>query len=44
MLTQIIQGGGAQIGEIMNLGTAEKPFLIAYARDQKGNVFELEQI
>jgi predicted enzyme related to lactoylglutathione lyase len=43
MLTQIIQAGGAQIGEITDLGTAEKPFLIAYARDPEGNILELEQ-
>lgn len=43
ILSQIIQAGGAQIGEITDFGTAEKPFLIAYARDPEGNVLELEQ-
>lgn len=43
ILSQIIQAGGAQIGEITDLGTEEKPLLIAYARDPEGNILELEQ-
>lgn len=43
MLSEITRAGGAQIGEITDFGTAEKPFLIAYARDPEGNVLELEQ-
>ncbi len=44
MLSQIIQAGGAQIGDITDFGAAEKPFLIVYARHPEGNVLELEQI
>ncbi|KQW58555.1 MULTISPECIES: VOC family protein [Ensifer] len=44
VLAEIIQAGGAQIGEITDFGTPDKPFLIAYARDPEGNVLELEQI
>lgn len=40
----IASAGGAQIGEVTDFGTADKPFLIAYARDPEGNVLELEQI
>jgi predicted enzyme related to lactoylglutathione lyase len=43
VLSAIIRAGGAQIGEITDFGTADKPFLIAYARDPEGNVLELEQ-
>lgn len=43
MLSEITRAGSAQIGEITDFGTAEKPFLIAYARDPEGNVLELEQ-
>jgi len=44
MLSQIIQAGGAQIGDITDFGAAEKPFLIVYARHPEGDVLELEQI
>ena len=43
VLSAIIRAGGAQIGEITDFGTANKPFLIAYARDPEGNILELEQ-
>lgn len=43
MLSQIIQAGGAQIGDITDFGAAEKPFLIVYGRHPGGNVLELEQ-
>ncbi|MGO6999771.1 VOC family protein [Rhizobium leguminosarum] len=43
VLSEIIRAGGAQIGEITDFGTADKPFLIAYARDPEGNLLELEQ-
>ena len=43
VLSAIIRAGGAQIGEITDFGTADKPFLIACARDPEGNVLELEQ-
>ncbi|WP_261324945.1 VOC family protein [Rhizobium leguminosarum] len=42
-LSNIIQAGGAQIGQITDFGTPEMPYLIAYARDPEGNVLELEQ-
>ncbi len=42
--SDIIQAGGAQIGEITDFGTPEEPYLIAYARDPEGNVLELEQV
>lgn len=42
-LSEIIEAGGAQIGQITDLGTPEMPYLIAYARDPEGNVLELEQ-
>ncbi len=42
-LSNIIQAGGAQIGEITDFGTPQMPYLIAYARDPEGNVLELEQ-
>jgi predicted enzyme related to lactoylglutathione lyase len=44
VLEEIIEAGGAQIGEITDFGTPDKPFLIAYARDPEGNVLELEQV
>ncbi|AJD46317.1 hypothetical protein RGR602_PC02298 (plasmid) [Rhizobium gallicum bv. gallicum R602sp] len=40
----IASAGGAQIGEVTDFGTADKPFLIAYARDPEGNLLEPEQI
>jgi predicted enzyme related to lactoylglutathione lyase len=43
VLSKIRQAGGAQIGEMTDLGTPDKPCLIAYARDPEGNVLELEQ-
>lgn len=43
-LSEIIAAGGTQVGEIVDFGTAAKPFLIAYARDPEGNILELEQI
>ena len=42
-LSEIIQAGGTQIGQITDFGTPDKPYLIAYARDPEGNVLELEQ-
>ena len=42
-LGNIIEAGGAQIGQITDFGTREVPYLIAYARDPEGNVLELEQ-
>ncbi|MBK5566224.1 VOC family protein [Ensifer sp. SSB1] len=42
-LSKIIQAGGAQIGQITDFGTPDRPYLIAYARDPEGNVLELEQ-
>ncbi|WLE00057.1 hypothetical protein PX860_23600 [Agrobacterium leguminum] len=42
-LSNIIEAGGAQIGQITDFGTPEMPYLIAYARDPEGNVLELEQ-
>ena len=43
VLSEIIQAGGSQIGEITDFGTKDKPYLIAYARDPEGNILELEQ-
>lgn len=42
-LTAIIEAGGSPLGEITNFGSAERPFLIVYARDPEGNILELEQ-
>ena len=42
-LSNIINAGGKQIGQITDFGTPEMPHLIAYARDPEGNVLELEQ-
>ncbi|NNU62942.1 VOC family protein [Ochrobactrum soli] len=42
-LSDVIRYGGVQIGQITNFGTAEKPYLIAYACDPEGNFLELEQ-
>ena len=42
-LSNIVNAGGAQIGQITDFGTPEMPYLIAYARDPEGNVLELEQ-
>ena len=42
-LSEVIQAGGSQIGDITDFGTPDKPFLIAYVRDPEGNVLELEQ-
>ncbi|MBB5539030.1 hypothetical protein [Rhizobium giardinii] len=36
MLSQIIQAGGAQIGDITDFGAAEKPFLIVYGTPSRG--------
>lgn len=43
VLSAAIEAGGVQIGEITDFGSADKPFLIAYARDPEGNILELEQ-
>jgi catechol 2,3-dioxygenase-like lactoylglutathione lyase family enzyme len=42
-LTATIEAGGAPLGEITHFGSAERPFLIVYARDPEGNILELEQ-
>jgi catechol 2,3-dioxygenase-like lactoylglutathione lyase family enzyme len=42
-LSSIIQAGGVQIGQVTDFGMAERPHLIAYARDPEGNVIEIEQ-
>lgn len=44
VLGAAIEAGGAQIGEITDFGSANRPFLIVYARDPEGNILELEQI
>lgn len=43
VLSVIIEAGGSKIGEITDLGSAERPFLVVYARDPEGNILELEQ-
>jgi len=42
-LSSICQAGGSQVGEVVNFGSADKPFLIVCARDPEGNIVELEQ-
>lgn len=42
-LSDIMRCGGAQVGQITNFGTTERPYLIAYACDPEGNLLELEQ-
>ena len=39
----VIEAGGAPVGKITDLGTAEAPCLCVYVRDPEGNVIELEQ-
>ena len=39
----VIDAGGAPLGEIVELGTADAPCLCVYMRDPEGNVVELEQ-
>ncbi|MEL6563834.1 MAG: VOC family protein [Pseudomonadota bacterium] len=39
---QILDCGGSQQGEVVNLGTSERPCLCVYVRDPEGNVLELE--
>jgi catechol 2,3-dioxygenase-like lactoylglutathione lyase family enzyme len=43
-ISDIVEAGGSQIGEITDFGTPQKPYLIVYARDPEGNVLELEQM
>lgn len=43
VLSEIVQAGGRQIGDITDFGTKDQPYLIAYARDPEGNILELEQ-
>ena len=43
VLSEIIQAGGSQIGDITDFGMKDKPYLIVYARDPEGNILELEQ-
>ena len=39
----VVAAGGAALGKITELGTAEAPCLCVYVRDPEGNVVELEQ-
>lgn len=41
-IDRVLQYGGRQQGEVVNLGTSERPCLCAYVRDPEGNVLELE--
>ncbi|MEL6468042.1 MAG: VOC family protein [Pseudomonadota bacterium] len=41
-LDRILDCGGSQQGEVVNLGTSERPCLCVYVRDPEGNVLELE--
>lgn len=41
-LDRILDCGGSQQGEIVNLGTSERPCLCVFVRDPEGNVLELE--
>jgi len=43
VLSAIVDAGGAPVGKITNLGSADKPISIVYARDPEGNILELEQ-
>lgn len=43
-LATVIDAGGAALGEITNLGSADAPVLVVYARDPEGNILELEQL
>lgn len=42
-LDRLLQFGGTMQGEVVNLGTPERPCLCVYARDPEGNLLELEQ-
>ena len=42
-IEQVLRFGGALQGQITNFGTKERPHLIVYARDNEGNILELEQ-
>ncbi|MEO1777378.1 MAG: VOC family protein, partial [Pseudomonadota bacterium] len=41
-LVRILDCGGSQQGEVLNLGSAERPCLCVYVRDPEENVLELE--
>lgn len=43
VLADIIDAGGAQVGEVVNLGSEHRPHLITYTRDPEGNIVEVEQ-
>jgi len=42
-LLAICEAGGVGVGEVINFGSTEEPFLIVYTRDPEGNILELEQ-
>lgn len=42
-MAAVFEAGGAALGEITDLGTADAPCLVVYARDLEGNILELEQ-
>lgn len=42
-IEQVQRFGGGLQGEVTNFGTEEWPHLIVYARDNEGNILELEQ-
>lgn len=44
VVEQIMRCGGTLQGEIVNLGSQERPCLCVYVRDPEGNVLELEQL
>ncbi|MEL6640370.1 MAG: VOC family protein [Pseudomonadota bacterium] len=41
---QVLHFGGSLQGEIVNLGSQERPNFCVYVRDPEGNVLELEQL
>lgn len=42
-IEEVRRCGGSLQGEVTNFGTEERPHLIVYARDNEGNILELEQ-
>jgi catechol 2,3-dioxygenase-like lactoylglutathione lyase family enzyme len=42
VIDRILQFGGRTQGEVVNLGSSERPCLCVYVRDPEGNLLELE--
>ena len=40
----VLKAGGAALGQVTRLGSADAPVLCVYVRDPEGNIVELEQV